>query len=77
MQPPDEKCNPQSHGGITASPIEHPDIYFLEQEWRSHWISTGKPVLQCPDSAFVGFCKHRHLKSPSIELSYSYSPITL
>lgn len=38
------------------------DIYALEQEWRDHWITTGKPVLQNPDSAFIGFCKHRHLK---------------
>ncbi len=35
------------------------DIYALEQEWRAWWASSGKPVLQNPSAAFVGFCKAR------------------
>lgn len=40
------------------------DVYFLEQEWRSYWMATGKPILKNPDAAFIGFCKQRHLKTP-------------
>lgn len=37
------------------------DIYFLEEQWRNHWAATGKPVLDSPQAAFIGFCKKRYL----------------
>ena len=33
------------------------DIQHLEQEWRSWWDDSGRPPLQNPDAAFIGFCK--------------------
>lgn len=36
------------------------DVYYLEEEWRAHWNATGKPKLDSPQAAFVGFCKKRH-----------------
>jgi hypothetical protein len=43
------------------APIVAPgyDVYWLEQEWREMWVSTGMPVLHSPDKAFVAFCKMR------------------
>jgi hypothetical protein len=41
------------------------DVYYLEKEWRSFWIETGKPELKNPDAAFIGFCKARYLKNPN------------
>ena len=40
------------------------DVYFLEQEWRSFWVDSGKPVLKDPNSAFIAFCKRRHERNP-------------
>lgn len=41
------------------------DVYFLEQEWRSWWVDSGKPELGHPGKAFVGFCKARHQRRPN------------
>lgn len=38
------------------------DIYVLEQEWRNWWHQSGRPDLQSPDKAFIGFCRNRKLK---------------
>jgi hypothetical protein len=35
------------------------DVYAVEYEWRSWWISSGKPELKSPDGAFINFCKSR------------------
>ena len=35
------------------------DVYYLEEQWRSFWLDTGKPELKNPDAAFIGFCKRR------------------
>jgi plasmid replication initiation protein len=35
------------------------DIYALEAEWRSFWISTGRPRLVAPDRAFLAWLKVR------------------
>jgi plasmid replication initiation protein len=40
------------------------DIYQLEQEWREFWIDSGKPPLQNPDKAFIGFCRKRYERKP-------------
>jgi hypothetical protein len=40
------------------------DIYGLESEWREWWASSGKPKLDNPAAAFVGFCRSRHKRSP-------------
>jgi hypothetical protein len=40
------------------------DIHNLESEWREWWASSGKPKLNNPAAAFVGFCKSRHERAP-------------
>jgi hypothetical protein len=35
------------------------DPYVLEQEWRDMWDATGRPALQDPNKAFLGFCRKR------------------
>jgi plasmid replication initiation protein len=40
------------------------DVYELEQAWRDWWVSSGKPKLDSPAAAFVGFCASRHKRAP-------------
>jgi plasmid replication initiation protein len=40
------------------------DIYLLESEWREWWATSGKPKLDKPAAAFVGFCRSRHKRAP-------------
>lgn len=40
------------------------DIHALECEWREWWASSGKPRLDNPPAAFVGFCRSRHKRAP-------------
>jgi hypothetical protein len=40
------------------------DIHGLESEWREWWASSGKPKLDNPAAAFVGFCRSRHKRTP-------------
>jgi hypothetical protein len=40
------------------------DIHMLESEWRQWWASSGKPVLNNPAAAFVGFCRSRNETAP-------------
>jgi hypothetical protein len=40
------------------------DIHALEGEWREWWASSGKPKLDNPAAAFVGFCRSRHKRAP-------------
>lgn len=40
------------------------DIYFLEKEWHSFWINSGKPDFNSPDAAFISFCKKRYEQKP-------------
>lgn len=40
------------------------DIHGLESEWREWWRSSGKPKLDNPAAAFVGFCRSRHKRAP-------------
>lgn len=35
------------------------DPYFLESEWRTMWVASGKPKLRSPKKAFIGFAKKR------------------
>jgi Replication initiator protein A len=48
--------------GRTAAPGY--DIYSLERDWREWWASSGKPKLDNPAAAFVGFCRSRHKRAP-------------
>jgi plasmid replication initiation protein len=40
------------------------DVHGLESEWREWWASSGKPKLDNPAAAFVGFCRSRHKRAP-------------
>lgn len=40
------------------------DVYALEQDWREWWDSSGRPKLDNPAAAFVGFCASRHKRFP-------------
>lgn len=40
------------------------DVYGLEQSWREWWAASGKPKLDNPGAAFVGFCRARHTRAP-------------
>ena len=42
------------------------DVYELEQQWREWWASSGRPKLDNPGAAFVGFCAGRHKRAPII-----------
>jgi hypothetical protein len=46
------------------------DIYGLEREWREWWASSGKPKLDNPAAAFVGFCRSRNKRAPIQRVSY-------
>lgn len=35
------------------------DVYALEAEWRTWWMSSGQPVLRSPDKAFLGWVAKR------------------
>ena len=41
------------------------DVHWLEAEWRSFWVESGRPELKSPDAAFIGFCKSRHSRNPN------------
>ena len=40
------------------------DIHALENDWRDFWESSGKPKIDNPAAAFVGFCRSRHKRAP-------------
>ncbi|MGA8669484.1 MAG: replication initiator protein A [Terracidiphilus sp.] len=40
------------------------DIHALENDWRDFWESSGKPKIDNPAAAFVGFCRSRHNRAP-------------
>jgi hypothetical protein len=46
------------------------DVYYLEEQWRSFWLESGKPELKSPDAAFIGFCKSRHSRAPVTREDY-------
>jgi hypothetical protein len=48
--------------GRTAAPGY--DIHGLESDWREWWATSGKPKLDNPAAAFVGFCRSRHKRAP-------------
>jgi hypothetical protein len=53
------------------------DIHGLENEWREWWASSGKPKLDNPAAAFVGFCRARHKRAPiqrEIDSDWSMPP---
>lgn len=41
------------------------DVYYLEQEWRELWVSTGRPELRDAGAAFIAFCRYRYEKKPN------------
>ena len=36
------------------------DVYELYDQWRTWWADMGKPKLENPRAAFVGFCRKRY-----------------
>jgi hypothetical protein len=40
------------------------DIHALENDWRDFWESSGRPRIENPAAAFVGFCRSRHKRAP-------------
>ena len=40
------------------------DPYFLEAEWRAHWVRTGRPHLYNADAAFIAFARARAARAP-------------
>jgi Replication initiator protein A len=40
------------------------DIHALENDWRDFWESSGRPKIDNPAAAFVGFCRSRHKRAP-------------
>lgn len=41
------------------------DVYYLEREWHSFWLDSGKPLLHHPGKAFIAFCKERFRRNPT------------
>lgn len=41
------------------------DVYALEEQWRAHWVNSGKEPLKNPAAAFVGFCRNRYKSNPN------------
>lgn len=35
------------------------DPYWLEAQWRAHWVATGRPRLRSADAAFLAFARAR------------------
>jgi plasmid replication initiation protein len=48
------------------------DIHGLEAEWREWWASSGKPKLDNPAAAFIGFCRSRHKRAPIMRRAAGY-----
>jgi len=40
------------------------DPYWLEAEWRAHWVRTGRPQLHDADAAFLAFARARAARAP-------------
>jgi plasmid replication initiation protein len=40
------------------------DPYWLEAEWRAHWLRSGRPRLRSPAAAFVAFGRARAARAP-------------
>ena len=40
------------------------DPYWLEAEWRAHWLRSGRPRLRSPAAAFVAFASARAARAP-------------
>ena len=40
------------------------DPYFLEAEWRRHWLASGRPPVRRPDAAFLAFARARARRMP-------------
>jgi plasmid replication initiation protein len=54
------------------------DIHGLESEWREWWASSGKPKLDNPAAAFVGFCRSRHKRAPiqrEVDTDWAETPV--
>jgi len=35
------------------------DVHALADDWRRHWVTTGRPRVSDPDAAFLGFVRGR------------------
>lgn len=41
------------------------DVHWLEKEWQSFWMDSGRPKLKDAEAAFIGFCKSRYQRNPN------------
>jgi plasmid replication initiation protein len=55
--------DPETFAAVRAAAPGY-DPYFLEREWRAHWIRSGRPRLRNPDAAFVAFARARAARAP-------------
>jgi plasmid replication initiation protein len=55
--------DPETYAAVRAAAPGY-DPYFLEREWRSHWIRSGRPLLRNADAAFVAFARARAARAP-------------
>jgi plasmid replication initiation protein len=55
--------DPETYAAVRAAAPGY-DPYFLEREWRSHWIRSGRPLLRNADAAFVAFARARAARKP-------------
>jgi plasmid replication initiation protein len=60
---PGPALDPDSYDAARAAAPGY-DPYFLEREWRAHWIRSGRPVLRDADAAFVAFARARAARAP-------------
>lgn len=40
------------------------DPYYLEAEWKTFWIESGRPKLRSPARAYLAFCRKRAEREP-------------
>jgi len=50
------------------------DIYALERDWRTYWARSGKPKIDNPAAAFVGYCQTRHNRAPIQRETWDEAP---
>lgn len=55
--------DPETYGAARAAAPGY-DPYFLEREWRAHWLRSGRPRLRNADAAFVAFARARAARAP-------------
>jgi plasmid replication initiation protein len=55
--------DPETYAAVRAAAPGY-DPYWLEREWRAHWLRSGRPRLRNADAAFVAFARARAARAP-------------